>query len=129
MPSGSRTRPRPSRRSPSSRSCAAASASAGKNRIGASAGAQRLAHALPGAQASTPLRYHRAPHATPFSRPVTARPWLRTPLEELRYIALGFAVLVAIALPIFPRLGIVGLTLLLPLITRLIPRAGPGINS
>lgn len=50
-------------------------------------------------------------------------------MEELRYISLGFAVLVALALPVFPRLGVVGLVLLFPLLTRFIPRAGPGINA
>jgi O-antigen ligase len=38
-------------------------------------------------------------------------------------------VLVALVLPFAPRIGFIGLALLLPLITRFIPRAGPGINA
>jgi O-antigen ligase len=38
-------------------------------------------------------------------------------------------VLVALALPIFPRIGVMGLVLLFPLITRFIPRAGPGLTA
>src|SRR5262249_18710223 len=52
-----------------------------------------------------------------------------SPLDELRYLALGAAVLVAIGLPLFPRYGVVGLVLLFPLITRFIPRAGPGLTA
>jgi len=50
-------------------------------------------------------------------------------LEELRYISLGAATLVAFALLVFPRIGVLGLVLLFPLMTRFIPRAGPGINA
>jgi O-antigen ligase len=50
-------------------------------------------------------------------------------LEELRYMALGAAVLVTGALFFAPRFGVLGLVLLFPLLTRFIPRAAPGVNS
>src|SRR5262245_49567829 len=70
------------------------------------------------------LRYHRPPPTT-LCQILRGRP----PLEELRYLALGAAVLVGLTLPLFPRAGAIGLVLLFPLITRFIPRAGPGLTA
>src|SRR5262245_15018035 len=71
------------------------------------------------------LRYHRADARHPLSTNLR----LEAPLDELRYMALGAAALVALALPFVPRPGFIALALLLPLVNRFIPRAGPGINA
>ena len=50
-------------------------------------------------------------------------------MESLRYIVIALAAVDFLLLLVRPRLGFLGLILLLPFVNRLIPRLGPGVNA
>ncbi len=53
----------------------------------------------------------------------------RSPMESLRYIVIALAAVDFLLLLVRPRLGFLGLILLLPFLNRFIPRAGPALNA
>ena len=50
-------------------------------------------------------------------------------MESLRYIVIALAAVDLVLLLVRPRLGFLGLILLLPFMNRLIPRLGAGLNA